>query len=243
MANFNRSLYGQYTENGEKPQTPPLPLVLSIGNFVAEQNEPSEGLASRAIQRLKTLRQTKPAVAAVLAGFMQRWKGRIIFIERLRQIKAGEADLETILTAVAQRKEIREKIENEVFAMRTASGIGRGIAPCLSEDNLDFLSVLRQKDADAQIAMFGCARLLRVKLPVAEVGAFLKNANKNLALAADLVAKAVLERAASGRSRHFRRTSCICSRCQKRQLQRCAPADFSKRDGTRFFRRQFFRYG
>ncbi len=184
MAEFNRSLYGQYNENQEKPPTP-MPIALNIGNFVAEQTEPSDGLASRAIERLKTLRKTKPAVAVVLAGIMQRWKGRIIFIERLRQIKTGEADLETILTALAQRKEIREKIENEIFAMKTANGIGRGIAPCLSEDNFDFLSVLRQKDADAQTAMFGCARLLRVKLPVSEVGAFLKNANKTLALAAE----------------------------------------------------------
>lgn len=184
LAEFNRSLYGQYSENQEKPPTL-MPVALNIGSFVAEQSDPSDGLASRAIERLKTLRKTKPAVAVTLAGIMQKWRGRIIFIERLRQIKAGEADLETILTALAQRKEIRERIENEIFAMKTANGIGRGIAPCLSEDNLDFLSVLRQKDADAQTAMFGCARLLRIKLPVSEVGAFLKNANKTLALAAE----------------------------------------------------------
>jgi hypothetical protein len=176
-------IYRQVDADGK--QQNPVPVALSIGNFVAEQIEPTDGLASRAVQRLKILRKTKPAVAAALAGIMQKWRGRIIFVERLRQIRDGEADLETILTALAQRKEIREKIENEVFSMRTSAGIGRGIAPCLSEDNLDFLSVLRQKDADAQAAMFGCARLLRVKLPVAEVGAFLKNANKTVALAAE----------------------------------------------------------
>ncbi|HVE58708.1 MAG TPA: HEAT repeat domain-containing protein, partial [Pyrinomonadaceae bacterium] len=182
-AQFISDLYRQVDVEGK--QQNPVPVALSIGNFVAEQSEPSEGLASRAIQRLKILRKTKPAVAAALAGIMQKWKGRIIFIERLRQIQAGEADLETILTALAQRKEIREKVENEVFAMRTGFGSGRGIAPCLSEDNTDFLSILRQKDADAQTAMLGCARLLRVKLPVPEVGTFLKSANKNLALAAE----------------------------------------------------------
>ena len=118
-----RSLYGQYDENDEKPQIR-LPVALNIGNFVAEQTEPSDGLAMRAIERLKTLRKTKPAVAAALAGIMQKWKGRVIFIERLRQIKTGEADLETILTALAQRKEIREKIENEIFAMRAAPASG-----------------------------------------------------------------------------------------------------------------------
>ncbi len=183
-AKLNRDLYGEDMENDEKPQRT-MPVALNIGNYVAEQTEPTDGLVVRAIERLKTLRKTKPATAAALSVIMQKWKGRIIFIERLRQIRAGEADLETILTAIAQRKEIFEKIQSEVFAMRAANGTGRGIAPCLAEDNADFQSVLRQTDADAQTAMLGCARLLRVKLPVREVSAFLKSPNRNLALAAE----------------------------------------------------------
>ncbi len=185
-ANFNRDLYGQEVdeEDGGKPQRA-MPVALIIGNYISEQTEPTDGLVVRAIERLKALRKTKPAAAAALSAIMQKWQGRIIFIERLRQIRAGEADLETILTAIAQRKEIFEKIQSEVFAMRAANGIGRGIAPCLAEDSADFQSVLRQTDADAQTAMLGCARLLRVKLPVREIGAFLKSANKNLALAAE----------------------------------------------------------
>jgi hypothetical protein len=180
-AQYNSELYRQYDE-----ATPtPLPVVLTIGNFVADQTEPGDGLVTRALARLKTLRKTKPEVAAALYSIMQKWSGRVIFIERLRQIRTGEADLETILTALAQRGEIRKKNESDIFAMREGGGTGRGIAACLLEDNADYQSILRQADADAQTAMLGCARLLRAKLPVNEAGAFLKNANKTLALAAE----------------------------------------------------------
>jgi hypothetical protein len=178
---LSTDLYRQYDENTPNP----TPVIVNIGNYFADRTEPGDGLVVRAIERLKTLRKTKPAVAAALSQIMQKWRGRIIFIEKLRQIRAGEADLYTILMAIAQRKEIREKNESDVYAMRAGSGVGRGIAACLLEDNADYQSVLRQTDADAQIAVLGCARLLRAKLPVAEVGAFLKNTNKNLALAAE----------------------------------------------------------
>ncbi|HEY0461310.1 MAG TPA: HEAT repeat domain-containing protein [Pyrinomonadaceae bacterium] len=175
---FNR---GEVNENTlEAP-----PVTLNIGHYVAQMNEPPDGLAMLAVERLKALRKTKPAVANSLLSIMQRWKGRIIYAERLRQIREGEANLETILTALVQRGEIRKEAETEVFAMRAANGTGRGIAACLAEDETDAISVLRQKDADAQTAMFACARLLRLKLPVAETSAFMESQNKRLALAAE----------------------------------------------------------
>lgn len=181
---FTSDFYTQPEETDDKPQTV-MPVALSIGYHVAQLTEPPDGLVMRAIARLKILRKTKPAAAERLSQIMQKWRGRVIFIERLRQIKAGEADLETILTALAQRHEIREKIESEIFAMRVGVGLGRGIAACLAEDAADLQSVFRQTDTEARIAVLGCARLLRAALPVAEVGALLKNPNKMLALAAE----------------------------------------------------------
>lgn len=182
LEKLNKDL-GYYEQDSEPKRN--VPLTVSIGKFVAEQNEPSDGLAMRAIERLKFLRKSKPAVANALAEIMRSWKGRIIYLERLRQIRDGEADLETILTALARRKEIRELNPNDVFALRNASGIGRGIGVCLAEESAEFLNILGQKDALALTAMLGCARLLRVKLPVTEIGTFLKNANKTLAIAAE----------------------------------------------------------
>lgn len=166
-------------------ETEPLALPIIIGKFVAEQEEPGEGLAVRAIERLKVLRRTKPAVAQTLAGIIQKWKGRMIFLEMMRQIKTGEADVEVILNLLAKRKISREKTPNELLALRAGSGITRGTGACLSEDENEFLSVLANGDAEAQTAMLGCARLIRAKLPVSRIGELLANSNQLLALSAE----------------------------------------------------------
>jgi HEAT repeat protein len=176
--------YESYEEEGEQPKKP-VPLPVIIGKFISEQEEPGDGLAARAVERLKILRKTKPAVAKALAEIMQKWKGRAIYLETLRQIKTGEADIDAILNLLANRKNAREKIPNDISALRTVNGASRGIGACLAEDSSEFLSILGQTDMDAQIAMLGCARLLRAALPITEVGEFLKSQNTTLALAAE----------------------------------------------------------
>ncbi len=168
-----------------KPQRKLLPIQISIGKYVAEQNEPSEGLVTRTIERIKVLQRTKPDVAKTLEDIMKKWQGRAIYLEALRRIRGGEADIELILNVLAQRKNIREQIPNEIITLRGASGLARGIGACVSEDENDYLGILGQPDENAQIAMLGCARLLRAKLPLSEVEVFLKSPNKLLALTAE----------------------------------------------------------
>ncbi len=180
LEKFQKSEY-YYGEEGVQP----LPLPIIIGKYVADQEEPSEGLAVRAIERLKVLKRTKPAVANTLAGIMQKWKGRAVFLEMIRQIKTGEADTEAVLNLLAKRKTSREKLPNELLSLRASSGIGRGIGACVAEDEIEFSNVLANGDAESQTAMFACARLIRAKLPVARVGEFLANPNPLVALSAE----------------------------------------------------------
>lgn len=174
----------RYTEDGE-PQYKPLPLQTSIGMLVSNQTEPSEGLVLRAIERVKILRRTKPAVAKSLAEIMQKWQGRAIYIEMLRQIKTGEASIDVIISVLSNRKSFREQVPLEVSSMHGANGIARALGACLAEEEVNYLSILGQTDKNAQIALFGCARLLRAKLPLNEVGNFLKSNDKMLVLAAE----------------------------------------------------------
>jgi len=170
-----------YSEENVKP----LPLNILIGKYVAELEEPSEGLASRAIERTKNLRRTKPAVAQILTGIMQKWKGRIVFFEMLRQIKSGEAEVDTVLNLLAKRKDSREKMPNELISLRGTSGIGRGIGACVTEEENEFSGILATGDAESQIAMFACARLIRAELSVNAVANLMSNANPLIALAAE----------------------------------------------------------
>lgn len=173
-----------YTAEGEA-QYKPLPLQISIGKFVAGQTEPSEGLVARAIERVKILRRVKPPVAKTLAEIMQKWRGRAIYLEMLRQLKTGEATTDLIVSLLTKRADLREKVPVEIASLHGLRGAARGTGACLAEDAANFQSILNQTDREAQLAMFGCARLLRVKLPVAEVGEFLKSPDKTLAQAAE----------------------------------------------------------
>ena len=163
----------------------PLPVQMSVGRFLSEQVEPSDGLVSRALERLKVLRKTKPATASVLSDIMRKWQGRVIFLEMIKQIGSGAADAETIVNALAKRKMLLEKLPLELSAIRGKGGLPLGISSVISEDKAEMLSILRQTDAAAQTAMLAGARLIRASLPVREVGALLKSSDKTLALAAE----------------------------------------------------------
>ena len=163
----------------------PLPVEMSVGRFLSQQTEPSDGLVARALERLKILRKTNPTTAIVLSDIMRKWQGRVIFLEMVRQIGSGAADAETIVNALAKRKMLREKLPLELSLMREKSGLARGISAVILEDKAEMLSILGQTDAAAQTAMLAGARLIRASLPVREVGALLKNPNKTLALAAE----------------------------------------------------------
>ncbi|CAN5570544.1 hypothetical protein BH20ACI4_BH20ACI4_04180 [soil metagenome] len=182
--NYYEDYYDGEDEENEREEKPSLPVEISVGNVISEQTEPSEGLVMRAIARHKVLQKTNPVAAAALSLIMQKWKSRAFLIENVRQIKTGEADLETILSFLAKRAEIREKIPNELFVLRGASGLPRAIGACVLENENESLSVLGQPDAETKIAFLGCARLIRAALPVREVGAYLNSENPLLALAA-----------------------------------------------------------
>lgn len=183
---MSREYYGEYDEDEENEQErkPQMPVEISVGNQISEQTEPGEGLVVRAIARHKILQRTNPVVAAALSAIMQKWKSRAFLVENVRQIKEGKADLETILSFLAKRAEIREKIPNELYVLRGANGLARAVGACVLENASENLSVLGQPDAETKIAFLGCARLIRAALPVREVAAYLNGENPLLALAA-----------------------------------------------------------
>ena len=162
-----------------------LTAQTSIGTFLSEQTEPSENLIRLTIERQKILQKEKPEVAKILSGIMAKWQGRLVDLEMIDRIADGKADAETIVGALARRKELRERFSNELFAMRGKSGLAGGLAACLIEEESDILSAFHSENIETQIGTLACARLLRKPLPVREVGALLDSPNKLLSLAAE----------------------------------------------------------
>lgn len=174
-------------DDGETPARPvkPIPMNLSVGNFLADMEEPPEELVVRAIARVKILRRTNPVVGAIIADIMSKWKGRAMYIESLRRIGSGESDADNILFALANRAAIRDTVPSEINELKGIAGVPRGIASCIAEDNGDYSGILNYTDVTAQMAMLACARLIRAPLPAALVGPLLNSPNPQLTAIAE----------------------------------------------------------
>ena len=85
---------------------------------------------------------------------MRKWKSRAIYLENIKQIKAGEADLETILSLLANAREVREKIPNDIFALRGESALARAVGACVAENLNEYLSVLGQTGRESANCFF-----------------------------------------------------------------------------------------
>lgn len=179
--------YEEEEEGSETPAKPvkPIPLNLSVGNFLAEMEEPPEELVVRAIARVKILRRSNPVVAAIITDIMSKWKGKAMYIESLRRIGSGETDTDNILFALVNREAIRDTVPSEVNELKGIAGTPRGISSCIAEDNGDYSAILSYTDVQAQMAMLACARLIRAPLPAALVGPLLNSPNPELTAIAE----------------------------------------------------------
>jgi hypothetical protein len=175
----------EYEEGKSALDPPTLPLQIIIGHVIAEDEEPSEGLVIRAVRRLKTWTRSNPRAAAILEALMRKWQGQPVYAEKLRRMKAGESDIDSLVAMLTRRRVMHEAFPAELSSLRGIKGMARGIGSCLAEDPAEYISILEESDAEAQRALLGCARLIRAALPVREVGKLLKSTNKLLARAAE----------------------------------------------------------
>lgn len=186
LKNYVDFYNGEHVNEFDETAGPPtIPLQVSIGQYITEIEEPSEGLVLRTVQRLKTWKRTNPPAAAILGGLIQKWSGPAVWAESLRRMKSGESDIDSLVGLLASRKEIRERLPTNVSSLHGAKGLARGIGSCLAENRAEYLAIIEQSDPEAQRALLGCARLIRAALPVDQIGRLLNSSNKLLALAAE----------------------------------------------------------
>jgi hypothetical protein len=112
----------RYRRSGDAP----LNTQVAIGQYIARQNEVSEGLASRALARAESLQSKAPAVARELLALAQGWQSRMVESDMLRRIGAGLADAETIVRALERRKRLRESVRRELLDLAGSGGAAPG---------------------------------------------------------------------------------------------------------------------
>jgi hypothetical protein len=163
----------------------PLPLPVSIGNYLAKQKDAPDSLVRAVLARAELLRKSDPARARTLLGVVEGWQAKQVESDILRRVGAGSADAETIANALERRARLREGFTPELHILAGGGGAPQGFAADILGDEALARSVLESKDARAQTALLACARLTQTALPVAQVGLLLRGRNELVALAAE----------------------------------------------------------
>lgn len=177
--------YGKVEERDETDDEKPLPLQISIGKFLARQKTPAENFVRAFFEHLREFQKTKPAVAKKLLEISNEWHGEAVDAEILRRVADARADSDTILTVLARRRELRENSPLETSQLTAKSGLPRAVGACVLEDESQAAGLASRDEPETQIAILACARMIRLKLPVREVGTLLDSPDKLLALAAE----------------------------------------------------------
>jgi hypothetical protein len=166
------------------PQT--KSFEVSVGRIIAERKEyASEALAAAVIERLKSLREEKPDVAAKLWLIARQWPFPPVDVAIVGQIADGSADLGALLTACERRQDLRSHAAAALRELVAAGGYQAGVGAALLGDQASALDILKGADRAARLALLACARMAREPLPVETAGALLKSPDKLLALAAE----------------------------------------------------------
>ena len=163
----------------------PAEIKIILGMQLAALPDPSSGLVAALIERINVLDTKEPQAAMALRSIVQSWKGAAINRLLLSDLKNGKSNVEAIIKLLSLRKELQEKHTGDISDIRGGTPVALGIAACLSEDAGEYDAILAGENAETKIAMLGCARLIRAKLPLQQVAGFLKSPNKLLALAAE----------------------------------------------------------
>jgi len=166
------------------PQT--KSFEVSVGQIIAERKEyVSEALAAAVVERLKSLREEKPEIAARLWLIAQQWRFPSVDAEIVQQIADGAANLDTLLTACGRRRDLSADAAAALRELVDAGGYQAGVGAALLGDQASALDILKGADRAARLALLACARMAREPLPVETAAALLKSPDKLLALAAE----------------------------------------------------------
>lgn len=176
---------GREEVEGYHDEDNPLPLPVSIGNYLAQQKEAPDALVRAVLERAEGLQRKNPELARALLGVTQGWQAKQVDLDMLRRIRQGIADAATISNALGRRAKLRESVGPELQSLVSDGGAAQGIAAVLLGDDALAQAILASNDERAQLALLACARLVQMSLPVREAGPLLKSKSAILSLAAE----------------------------------------------------------
>lgn len=157
-----------------------------LGTILLSTPDVSDDLVRATVDRIDMLDKKDPPLARTLRNIMLNWRGNAVNMLLLRDLKNGRSESAAIVRLLAQRKELRENVQNEIYDTRTGTATATGIAACILEDENNYDPILKGENVEAKIALLACGRLVRARLSVVKVAQDLRSQDPLLRSAAEL---------------------------------------------------------
>ncbi len=111
-----------------------------LGQQLMQAEEISDEFARALVDRIEVLDEKDPRLAASFRALILRWQNAVIDMLLLKDVKRGVADEDTIIRVLSQRKNLREKLPNDVSDLQN----GKPMARALLRVSLKMRAIMRR---------------------------------------------------------------------------------------------------
>jgi hypothetical protein len=161
-----------------------LPFPLVVGWTLSREHEVAEGVIRGVFARADAVRSDNRNLSDVMLKVAQQWNSQLVDRDLIRRIGNGTAPATLIEEGLHRREKLAQTVPEGLRALSATPGFPAGIVAVILNDDARLQKILQSDDQAAQIGLLACARLLRLSVPVAEVGPLLKSRSELLVLAA-----------------------------------------------------------
>jgi hypothetical protein len=146
-----------------------IPVPVSIGQYLADREAPSEGVMSLLLSRASVLEGADRSIADLLRDIVYRWPSTIGDRDLAVQIQNNSDTARSVLYALRRRDTFRKNCLDAMKASKSLLGTSKGIFAVLSGDPRRELEVLAGSDGPAKQSLLASARLVGESLPLEQV--------------------------------------------------------------------------
>ena len=147
----------------------PLSVPISIGQYLAEREAPSEGVMSMLLSRAEGLVSSDSQISEMLRDVVHRWPSIVGDRDIARQIQSDSSFARSVAYALLRRDSFTKNCSDAIAAPTSLKGTPAGIFAVLSGDHQRESDILTGSDGIAIQALFAGARLVREPLPLDQV--------------------------------------------------------------------------
>src|SRR5438874_2369457 len=146
-----------------------LDVPISIGQYLAEREAPSEGTMAILLSGATALESSDPQISDLLRDIVHRWPSTIGDRDIAQRIQSHSAPARSVAYALLRRDSFRKNCVNAIAVSASLSGAPGGIFAVLAGNQYREAQILKGSDDAAIQSLLASARLVREPLPFDQV--------------------------------------------------------------------------